>query len=101
MAGTGCLVPRFAFELELLAALLSGLVSSGFIASYIFAQIYRYRFLSDPLQRQQTKWVVFGTAVALSGFLGSILLAGIYPLFARPSLFFRVRSRRRSTSLCC
>ena len=69
--------------------LLSGLVSSGFFVSYIFAQIYRYRFLSDPLQRQQTKWVVFGTAVALSGFLGSILLAGIYPLFARPSLFFR------------
>lgn len=69
--------------------LLAGLVSSGFIGSYIFAQVYRYRLVSDPLQRQQTKWVVFGTAVALSGFLGSILLAGIYSLFARPSLFFR------------
>jgi hypothetical protein len=34
----------------------------------IFAQIYRYRSVSTPLQRQQTKWIVFGLvlmAVAL------------------------------------
>ena len=69
--------------------LFSGLVSSGFVVSYVFAQVYRYRFVSNSVQRQQTKWVVWGTTMALGGFLGSILLAGIFPLFARPSLFFR------------
>jgi signal transduction histidine kinase len=37
----------------------------GFIASAVFAQIYRYRRVSGPVQRQQTKWVVFGTTMAV------------------------------------
>jgi hypothetical protein len=42
----------------------------------IGAQIYRYRRVSGPLQRQQTKVVVFGMTVAVGGFLGfeSVLL---------------------------
>lgn len=39
------------------------------------AQIYRYRRVSGPSARQQTKWVVFGVAAALGGFLIFILLA--------------------------
>jgi signal transduction histidine kinase len=37
----------------------------GFIASAVFAQIYRYWRVSGPVQRQQTKWVVFGTTIAM------------------------------------
>ena len=38
------------------------------------AQIYRYRRVSSPFQRQQTKWVVFGLSVVVLGlFLLSIL----------------------------
>ena len=37
----------------------------GFIASAVFAQLYRYRRVSGPVQRQQTKWVVFGTTMAV------------------------------------
>jgi hypothetical protein len=37
--------------------------------SLVFTQIYRYRRVSTPAQRQQTKWIVFGAAIALLGFL--------------------------------
>jgi hypothetical protein len=33
----------------------------------IFSQIYRYRRVSTRVERQQTKWVVFGTTVAITG----------------------------------
>jgi hypothetical protein len=39
------------------------------IGSLVFAQVYRYRHVSTPVERQQTKWIVFGTTVALLGFL--------------------------------
>ncbi len=32
----------------------------------LLAQIYRYRRVSTPIQRQQTKWVVFGFAILLA-----------------------------------
>jgi hypothetical protein len=31
----------------------------------IFSQIYRYRRVSTPVQRQQTKWIILGVAVAI------------------------------------
>lgn len=39
----------------------------------LYAQVYRYRRVSSPVQRSQTKWVVFATAI---GFLGAIGLIG-------------------------
>ena len=36
----------------------------------VFAQIYRYWLVSNPVERQQAKWVVFGFAMAVAGFLG-------------------------------
>jgi hypothetical protein len=46
--------------------------------SLVFAQVYRYRRVSTLVERQQTKWIVFGVAVALLGFL---LLAYLLPAF--------------------
>jgi hypothetical protein len=40
------------------------LMLSGFIIG-LFAQIYRYRRVSSQMQRQQTKWVVFGLGAAI------------------------------------
>ncbi len=37
--------------------------------SFPIAQLYRYARVSDATQRQQTKWVVFGIAVAVAGVL--------------------------------
>jgi signal transduction histidine kinase len=42
----------------------------GALATVVYVQIHRYRRVSNNLQRQQTKWVVFGIALALSGYLG-------------------------------
>jgi serine phosphatase RsbU (regulator of sigma subunit) len=50
--------------------------------SGIYAQIYRYRKFSSPVQRQQTKWYVIGTSI---GFLGFILYYS--PLVFLPGLF--------------
>ena len=40
--------------------------------SFLGAQIYRYARVSGPVERQQTKLVVFGVAVALAGALTTI-----------------------------
>ncbi len=40
-------------------------------------QVYRYRRISDPLQKQQTKWVVYGLSIAAFGLLSYV---GLVPL---------------------
>jgi hypothetical protein len=55
---------------------LSGPLFLGFLGSLVVAQVYRYRWVSDPVERQQTKWVVFGVAVALVGVATLLILAG-------------------------
>ena len=47
------------------------------------AQIYRYRRISGPVQRQQTKWVVSGITAM---FLALVVLVGIVPTVLPPSL---------------
>jgi hypothetical protein len=39
--------------------------------------VYRYRRASDPVQRQQTKWVVFGIVVSFGGYLALVVLQGL------------------------
>ena len=50
----------------------------GALGTVIYSQTYRYRRISNPVQRQQIKWVVFGIAVALAGFLGMQLMLGTF-----------------------
>lgn len=47
------------------------------------AQIYRYRYVSSLVERQQTKWVLFGFAVVLSSFFVLLLPELIFPSLAR------------------
>ena len=42
----------------------------GLAVSTMLVQVYRYRYLSTPQQRHQTKWVVYGISIAV---LGNIL----------------------------
>jgi hypothetical protein len=44
--------------------------------SFPVAQLYRYARVSDAYQRQQTKWVVFGVAMAVAGVLTTIFTVG-------------------------
>jgi len=49
------------------------LVWSVFLTVVVFAQAYRYRRVSNVVQRQQTKWVVAGISAALLVLLGTML----------------------------
>ncbi len=52
----------------------------GFVGTMVVGQIYRYRRVSSLLQRQQTKWVVFGMSVAVGSYIGLSLLYGVFSL---------------------
>jgi signal transduction histidine kinase len=51
-----------------------------FIATALLSQLYRYWRVSGPVQRQQTKWVVFGTTTAMVISQG---VTFVFPLQAR------------------
>jgi hypothetical protein len=51
----------------------------------LFSQIYRYRRVSNPVQRQQTKWVVYGIVAAVILFTGFVTIGHFF--FSRPALF--------------
>ena len=54
----------------------------GIWGSGLFAQVYRYRHVSDTVQRQQTKWAVFGAVAAVTGIVGFVLPGIISPTLA-------------------
>src|SRR5215467_7231768 len=49
----------------------------GELAILVAAQVYRYRRVSTPIERQQTKWVVLGFAVPMSVYPGVTLLSAL------------------------
>jgi len=52
------------------------------VASPIILQIYRYRRVSTPVQRQQTKWVVFGIVLGFGSFvIGATVMYLLLPRF--------------------
>ncbi len=56
-----------------LPGIVAGVAFAAFWAGFLSAQIYRYFRVSTPIERQQTKWVLFGFAVFLAFYM---------PLFA-------------------
>ncbi len=56
--------------------LAQSLVFMCFVLVMVASQVYRYRNVSGPERRRQTKWVVFGTTLALS-----LLVTLLAPLF--------------------
>lgn len=53
---------------------LEGLLFIGILVSGVVVQIYRYRKVSNPVQRQQTKWVIFGMTISLLGFAATLVV---------------------------
>jgi hypothetical protein len=45
----------------------SFLVFLGIVVSVVWFQVYRYRRISSPEQRRQTRWVVFGLTLGIAG----------------------------------
>jgi signal transduction histidine kinase len=56
---------------------------SGLLITCVLAQLYRYVRVSEPVERQQTKWVVFGLTTAVVGVLGIDLLSALFPALDR------------------
>jgi len=67
---------------------LGNVVWVGCIVSIVIAQVYRYRRISTPIQRQQTKWVVYGFALILLSLLGVLILQFLFPPIAQPGSLF-------------
>jgi hypothetical protein len=59
------------FNIASSSPLLDLAVLATFIGIAIGSQLYRYRYVSSPTERQQTKWVVFGLVSA--GLVGSAI----------------------------
>ena len=79
-------VPISTFPPWMLGAIF--LINGG---SGVVAQIYRYVRVSGPVQRQQTKWVVFGLAATALVILGRLVPLLIFPsLSASSSLYFLI-----------
>jgi len=64
------------------------LVWYGFLGGGVLAQLYRYRWGSSPMQRQQTKWVVLGVGVVFSVefglFMAFLLVPSLGPTGSLP-----------------
>ncbi len=77
--------PHTLFTLNTLASSLGYFMLVGEGAILVIVQLYRYRRVSSPLERQQTKWVVFGLAVPIVVFVGGTMLALIFPVLDEPN----------------
>lgn len=60
----------------------------GFVLLTLITQIYRYRFISTPAQRQQTKWVILGVTTAIVGIAGLSTLVTVLSLSQQPTGYF-------------
>jgi hypothetical protein len=79
--------PNEPFTQNTLALSLLYLTYLGEFAIIAVVQLYRYRWVSSPLQRQQTKWVVYGIAVlCIVVVFGVVLL--IVPALSLPSSLY-------------
>ena len=65
------------------------LVVLGELVTLAIIQLYRYRRVSSPLERQQTKWVVFGFAVPITVYVGAIVPDLLFPVLASPGSLYR------------
>jgi hypothetical protein len=60
-------------------AWLTLLVALVFPGAIVISQIYRYRRVSTPLQRQQTKWILYGATVAVGIVIGLQVIGFLIP----------------------
>jgi len=58
------------------------ILALGLFGAAMYAQIYRYRYLSDRRQRQQTRWVVFGLTITLVVGIAAYIPRQFDPAFA-------------------
>jgi signal transduction histidine kinase len=64
--------------------LLFASVILGLTLPLVFAQLYRYRSVSTALERQQTKWIVFGMTFGFLADMANLLPAFLFPALRQP-----------------
>jgi hypothetical protein len=74
--------PNAPFTLDTHADTLGYFMLLGEPAILVVVQLYRYLWVSSPLERQQTKWVVFGLAVPITVYVSMTVLSLIFPALA-------------------
>jgi hypothetical protein len=91
-----------------LSALKIGAVALGFVVFLgeagllLVVQLYRYRRVSSPLQRQQTKWVVVGFAVPIASWVVEFVPYLLFPPLAAPgSLYLPAFIALQGVQLLC
>ncbi|HLW00344.1 MAG TPA: hypothetical protein VKT82_16885 [Ktedonobacterales bacterium] len=65
----------------------NGLIFISIIVGGLFSQIYRYRRLASPVQRQQVKWAVFGIIVTAVCII-ALSLSAFIPAFNQPGSLY-------------
>jgi len=75
-------------------SVLSLVLFFGFVVGAMVVQMYRYRYVSTPQQRRQTKWVLFGVSIAVVGNIVPRLLYAfvLLPLSGGSPLAFALQS---------
>jgi hypothetical protein len=69
---------------------LSYLTYLAFYATGVLAQVYRYRRIATPLERQQTRWVVLGTTAAVVSYAAYQLAKIMVPALDQPGAAYIV-----------
>src|SRR5439155_13375898 len=68
---------------------IAGMLYVSVLLSLVIAQVYRYRRVSTPVQRQQTKWVVYCFAVLILLAVGLWVIPQlIFPALRQPGSLF-------------
>ncbi len=63
------LFPNSGFTMQQLPAIVGIVPFFAILATTIGSQVYRFRAVSTPVERQQTKWVVLGVGTGLASFI--------------------------------
>jgi hypothetical protein len=58
-----------------------GTIDAAFFCSCVFSLLYRYLRISTPVQRQQTRWVVFASLIPLLAYSALDLELGVLPSY--------------------
>jgi len=74
----GAFLPGSAIDLKTYPAA-NGFFLVGVLGSVVLAQVYRYRRVSGPIERQQTKWIVFGIVAAVAGWFATFTPGQVVP----------------------
>jgi len=75
------------------------LVVVGELTTVAAAQLYRYRRVSSPRERQQTKWVVFGLAVPITVYMLLTVLGLFFPMLVERSPLLLLASNEAGFTL--